>query len=67
MPGLIKVTVTLVNESDKDTLLEILGSWEQGGLGIGDSRYYSDGDMVYENVETPEEFSAQTTKEINNG
>ena len=51
------ITITLAKESDKDNLLEILKAWEQGGVGIGDERYYSGGDMVYENVEEPSDFS----------
>ena len=57
------ITITLAKESDKDNLLEILKSWEQGGVGIrnetwyGNNRYYSSDDIVYENVEEPSDFS----------
>ena len=58
------ITVTLTKESDRDNLLEMLESWEYGGVGIGDERYYADGDMVYENVDPVEEITVRSKQWI---
>jgi hypothetical protein len=66
--GMYTITVRLAEESDYDAVLELLKSWEEGGIGLIDGFTSYSGDTAsYIGIDPPEGDFGVETKHGNGG